>query len=333
MELHDYNENILKLLKVSDISVNDIYYFDTSPYAELYDNFYQFCQEYLTNYCQDYNIEPAYFYFRDDMTINARAGVKNSTYIIAVNKATVYELYKLLYSNNHIIYESDTFTDYRKMKDFLDVPLEYLMFQLCTQFTFYHELAHLIQKSPYLSLGLNEQYRNDDYHFLKHLLEFDADLHGANRIGFHVINYWEKVNSNYKTKENFEKLLSASLASIFCYITLFFESFSNEIYYYEKSHPHALIRMTYIMATFVDAIKGYYPEIQQVNILKESIKISNTLFEELKKENLLGFYEKKLSNEYENISTYISELFRKAEQIPILVINKIHKQNNNLDLQ
>ena len=322
---YDYYEEIGKLLKVvTFVKKDDVYDFMLSPNNEIYEQYFQFCQENLRNYCKEYDIQPSFFYFREDLTVNAHAIVSESNYVIGVNKGTIHQLYEL-FSNTNIFKQK--LKEYQVFETFLDVPLNHLMFQLSTQFTYYHELGHLIQNSPSLVQGLDENY-NQELKSKNHKLEFDADLHGANSIAFHVLQYWDKIQAEFKTQENMEKLLATCLASVFCYLSLLFRSFKKDIYYAENTHPHPLIRITYILPTFIDVITKHH-SIEQVKIIKESIRISNELFLENKREDLVGTYLDKLFTERDNIQEYVKYLVNEAEKYPNLAVNKVHKRHLN----
>ncbi len=322
MTIYNYYEEISNLLR-SDTSIkkDDVYDFELSPDSQIYEQYFQFCIENLRNYCTEYDIQPSFFYFRNNTTVNACVTISKPNFIVGVNSGTIQQLHQLFSKTDIFNQNLKEFLDFQKI---LDVPLKQLMFQLSTQFTYYHELGHLIQEPPSIFQGLEENYKAE-LRGKSHILEFDADLHGANSIAFHVLQYWDGIKPQYKTQENIEKLLATCLSSIFCYLSLLYQSFRKEIYYAENSHPHPLIRITYILPTFIDVISKHHT-IEQGKIIKESIRISNELFKENNNEDLVGVYLDKLFIEQDNIQEYVKILINEAEKYPDLAINKIHKK-------
>ena len=325
MSLFNYSDEVTSLLeKASYLNKNDVYDFTSSPLSNIYESFYQFCQENLRNYCNDYEIQPSYIFFNEDTRVNAYATLKNETYIISINKGTIFELYNL-FSNNHVFKNSEILQEYVKLQSCFDSPIETLMFQLSTQFTYYHELGHLIQKSPSLINGLNENYHKD-FALVKHLMEFDADLHAANNIAFHVLQYWNNFMPQCQSKENLERVIAISIASIFSYFTLLFQSFSKELYYYSNTHPHPLIRISYIVPTFIDVMNIHF-EVNQKNVINKAFTIVDEILKINNFENLDNTYKDRLFRELKNVHTYIKNLIDEADKLPFLAVNKVHKKN------
>jgi hypothetical protein len=144
----DYKSNIKILVESVKIPNNDIFEYEFSPIMQVFENFYQYCQVNLSDYCNEYDIQPALFYYKNSFDINARAGIQNGYYIIEVNMQTVSKLYEIFYAKNDI-FTSDEYlpSTYKNLFRKLDVPVGFLMVQLSTIFTYHHELGHLIQKT------------------------------------------------------------------------------------------------------------------------------------------------------------------------------------------
>ncbi|MVM40842.1 hypothetical protein GO730_29340 [Spirosoma sp. HMF3257] len=333
MATYDYYDIVGELISNKVIPKGDEFDFEMSPTSLNYSRYFQFCQENLSERCNDYNIQPAKFYFRESFEVNARAGFKNKYYVIAVNKGTIHTLYDFFYNQNNIFEESEL-ADFNQLNAILDVPVGYFMYQSATLFTYYHELGHLIQFSNIIhnevipELWLNEQYDNsvDNFDFTKHIYEFDADVHAANSVCFHPIDLWSNLDDEYKTLGNLEKILSLTLASVFSYFMFLMKNKNEEIYYNKYTHPHPLIRITYILTAFIDVAKIYYPTISQQNVINDVFKVTTILFKKSKVENIIIEYQDKLFKEYQNITDYISLILEKIKDDPTLVVNTVHKK-------
>jgi hypothetical protein len=316
------------LIEVAKIPVSDVFDYEESPIKELYDKYFQFCQENLSEKCKEHAIQPAKFYYRNEYGINARAGMLNGYFIIGVNMQTIHLLYQFFYVKNDT-FESDEHLvgTYSELSTKFDVPAGHLMFQLAILFTFYHERAHLIQKSPNLMLGLSEKLDDSDQREFvigRHILELDADLDAAQEICFHLFDYWKKLKQLDRTENNLQKILSLGIASIFSYFLLYFDR-SMKIYYDQHTHPHPLVRITYIVDCFIDVAQKNAPigfSLDARATLREGFVVSEVFSQNVFQANIVQDYADQFKTEGKNIENYVNELLSEAERIPNLVKNR-----------
>ena len=326
--MYNYTDIAYELEHSANIPIGDIFDYQYSPICDIYEQYFQYCQENLTTQCQEYDIQPAKFYFRTEYGINARAGIQNGYSIIGVNMQTIHSLYDLFYEKNKI-FEIDEYLsiNYGDLVKKFDIPVGHLMFQLATLFTYHHELGHLIQKSPTLPFWLTEQYINttkDEFSIHRHILELDADLNASHSICFHLIEYLKKLEANERTQQNLQKILSIGVASIFSYFLFYFEKEKN-IYYKEHTHPHPLVRISYIVDCVIRVAAINLPsdfKIDLGNTLKEGFIISDTYFKIALNSNLVDSFGKDFLKESRHIEEYINELLKIAENMPNLVKNR-----------
>lgn len=145
---YNYLKIIEELREKAKVHSDDIFEYQFSSLSEVFERYFQFCQENLSEESSEYKIQPAKFYYRNQYEVNARAVVQNDYFIIGINMGTIKTLYDIFYEHNDIFDSSDILSDkYNKLAEQFDVPIGYLMFQSAILFTFYHERAHLIQKS------------------------------------------------------------------------------------------------------------------------------------------------------------------------------------------
>lgn len=325
---YNYEENIEVLSQSAGIPLNDIFDFEYSPIKQIYERYFQFCQENLSEECAEYDIRPARFYFRAVYGINARAGKHNGYSIIGVNMQTVHSLYDLFYEKNDI-FETDDYLNenYKSLIDNFDVPVGHLMFQLATLFTFYHERAHLIQKSPILELWVSEQIEemvDDEFSIERHVLELDADLDAAHLICFHLIEYWKKLSPENRTQANLQKIFSVGVASVFSYFLLYFKE-SMEVYYNQHTHPHPLVRISYIVDCFIRVAEINLPNdfiLDLRTTLREGFVISDIFYKSVFQSNLVEDFASHFMAESGNIENYVNELLGVGEGMPNLLKNR-----------
>lgn len=247
---YNHKENIEVLRQQEGIS-DALDYTDNDPY-EVVEKYFQFCQQNLSEECGEYDIQPARIYIRDNMKVNGGATRTKTHSIIAVNFGTIVTLFRF-FTDNRSIFEKDELAEYKQLDEAFD--LDYLAFQLTTQFTYYHELAHLIQRSPIDHHWLDELYakyikEGDGYSLEKHVYEFDADIFGSGQEALHIIEYWKRLPDELRTSDHLGLLLSVGAGAIFSYFLFLMEHYSN-IYYKAGDHPHPIVRISYMVDNFI----------------------------------------------------------------------------------
>ncbi len=325
--MHDYINNVKELVRNAKVSPSDIFDYQFSPIQAIYDLYYQYCQENLLNHNKEYDIQPAKFYYRTSFDVNARAGLVNGYYVIGVNMGAIQTLYSMFYDNNTVFEDDvDILELFKSISPKEDEPFSYLLYQLATIFTYHHELAHLIQKSPILSLGFSEQYDDTGANFSieRHVLELDADLNGSHLICFHLRAYFDNLKLEEQTLENIQKLFSLGVASVFCYFLLYYKD-SKTIYYKDKTHPHPLVRISYLVDSFVRIAEKNLPEnfsIDTSEIIRLGFIISDKFFQTTGDKTIVDDFGKQFYSESKNIEAYINELLEIGQSMLYLVKNR-----------
>lgn len=326
--MYNYYDNIYELESKAGILANDIFDYQYSPISEIYAKYFLFCQENLTEECDEYQIQPAKFYYRTSFSVNARAGRQNGYFIVGVNMGTIQSLYNLFYEQNDI-FEDDEYISslYRELIQKFDVPVGHLMFQIGSLFTYYHELAHLIQNPFINSQWLVEQYSDFEesgFSIERHALELDADLNAAHSICFHLLEYFNGLDIESKTEENLQKILSIGVASIFSYFLLYFKE-SVDIYYEKYSHPHPLVRISYIVDCFIKVAEHNLPNNFNLDAnaaLREGFIMSEIFFQRVMNVDLVKEFSKHFLNESSNIESYVNKILDIADNMPNLLKNR-----------
>jgi hypothetical protein len=312
----------------TNVGITDGYdYTDNDPYGVI-ESYFQFCQTNLSEECGKYHIQPARIYIRRMMTVNGRAGKAGKYYIIAINLGTIIELFRL-FTDNWNIFEEESLAEFRPLSEKIDSNLDYLLFQLCMQFTFYHESAHLIQKSPIQQNWMQEKYmeqisEGDGYLPNQHIYEFDADIHGSAKAALHIIEYWERQEKDLQTAETLELLIALGAAAVFSYFIYLMRNYSN-LYYRAESHPHPLVRISYMVDNFIKVSEAkLYNQIKvdPSKVLRLALTISEELFRHVGRDDVQDFA-KVFLQESEEIAKFINgTLIPQSLTKPELVMNR-----------
>ncbi|MFD2921780.1 hypothetical protein ACFS6H_18820 [Terrimonas rubra] len=325
---HSHKSNIDELVALGIIDEHDTYdYTNNDPY-EVVDNYFQFCQTNLNDAGNEYGILPARIYIRRRMDVNAAATKSKEYYVMRVNFGTILTMFRL-YTDHHEIFKKKDLSDFNKLNTQLNDTIDYLLFQISTQFTFYHEKAHLIQLSPVRDTWLEEIYENDNpedepFSLKRHIYEFDADLHASTFIAFHLLEYWKKQDEKLRDEETLSLIASIGLASVISYFIFLMKDYK-KIYYKASTHPHPIIRISYIVDCLVKTLEGNIKQkitIDSKKIVKDAFRLTDILFSFIGKKWVMDF-SKLFFEESKNIEDYVnSVLIEGSKSLPELTINR-----------
>ena len=135
------------------------------------------------------------------------------------------------------------------------------VFQLVTLFIYNHELCHLHQlkdREQGQEDMLEERYNfaaQDDFNLLRHAMEMDADVFAATEIAYSVHTFWVKLPEKDRSTATLQFLVSLFGAAVF----LVFYSLQGgwqPMYFLEHSHPHAVVRVTYVLDCITTTLQG-----------------------------------------------------------------------------
>lgn len=268
----------------------DIFDFRDTPKEQLFEKFYMFCREHLDNLSQDLNIDSTIFTFLNGFSSNAIAIRKNE------NDFGIFINFGL------IKYCSDNFLDNENLHPFVDknfpglveyfdVDIAQLAFQIATQFTYYHELAHLIQFSKKAKdLSLQEHTGEcKGYSEIEHALEINADSFASIAISSHIQQFIEKSFGEKTNQENVEETVIILCACLLNYITSFYDKL-DQIYFEEHCHPHPILRLFNVILNITHNLNsGKYLKKKKITIdTKELTKSVFNFYEVLEAKKIFN---------------------------------------------
>lgn len=283
---------------------------------------------------KDYGVEPFHLFFVNSDTINARATLtQNGHYLIGINKGTIDWLINKFKTNYTLISESNVFL-FDKLTPYLNTSINDLMYQAGCHFTFYHELAHLIQKSEYLELSMEENPLTiESFDINRHLLEIDADTFSALCIGSHIIQFSKKIFGENISKPLLEAMLVLFSIPIILYI-LSFDGNSHNLYYREKTHPHPAIRLTNFIIVLTHYINGVLEVKDEgfttnqgdifINAMAIAEELQNTFFDT----PTVTSYRENVTTNKSQVIKYLSYLVKLNNNLPSSAQHKWNIRNS-----
>ncbi len=323
-----YKENSKIITERTKINIEIILDLEDNPIKDIYLRLFHFCYDNLKINSPKFSVEPTYFfYYNKENYINAGATLDDGNYIIMISKDLIKNLHESIYSNNSI-FKNVRLIKYVELSNLVKIDFNELLLQSSILFTYYHEFAHLVQKND----GNFSFFENTENLFIpeSHILEYDADLNGSQFVCFHILNYYETLSIENQNYENLKNLLSVGLSGILITFLLFYYREFNEnkrvdeFYLDEKSHPHSIIRISYIITHYQNIALENGIKIEIVEFLKEAFLISDIFFKSNSYiSNCLKIYEENI----EQIDNYIISLCNEAGKRNDLMMQNHMKYN------
>lgn len=292
----------IKLAKEKDaIKSGDIFDFRGTPFEYLFSDFYNFCRQHLNENAKKFNIEPSIFIYTGFFDSNAMAQYKNETFSIQINLGLIKKCEENYLQNKP--FDEYLEKQYSEIIKHFDSPITGLAFQIATQFTYYHEFAHLIQfEKKREKISLQERFvKTSDYDQVKQHMETNADTLASIAIASHIQQYIKKSFEDRITEENVEFTIIVLCSCLLNHIANFYDDLP-KIYYKEHKHPHPFLRLFTINLNII-----YY--LNQSEFFKKNgidIKI-NKLFK-----MVLDFYKELENNKI--FDTKIAETMENASK-------------------
>jgi hypothetical protein len=287
----DYTLEIKNGVDNKVIKPEDIFDFRGSQFEQLLFDYYKFCRENLNIHSANVDITPNILLFTNSFEINAGAGISNKHFVITINLG----LFKFCVEN---YYNNEDLTKYFQalypetiMK--FDNPVNILAFQICTQFTYYHELAHLFQFSTKKD-DLQIQERNDldtqvGFDKVKHILEINADTYASISVATHIEQYIDRTFKDNVTTNNTIETLVFFCCCLLNY-TLSFSKKTEDIYFDKNTHPHSFIRLLTSILNITNHLEQS-PYFKQKGIVLNGGNLFSTVVEvykDLESNNIFG---------------------------------------------
>ena len=304
-----YKKELLR----AGIQKDEIYDFTNDNIKSFYQRYFDWSVDNLKDYSKVFGLEQSYFYYWDTHEINAKARLKNGVYTILFSKSYMKALYRKLGVKGQFFNKTD-WTAFHNLQKITPNSLEFLMFQVSTIFTFYHEFAHLVQYKN-RAFNMNEYPSQGNYTFNNHVYEYDADLNGCQFVNVYVQQYYEEqLPKEHQTINNFKRLMYLGISSIIITQLLFLngqlfpfplDNIDTTFYTREHSHPHTFIRSKYIIEHYVRISKANGVQIDFEDTITNITVICNEFF---KDSNIFEIFLIGMQDNFNEINSYTLDL-------------------------
>lgn len=279
MTIKDYKKEIETLSLKLGINKSEFIDLEVTNMPDEYLKILSFYKETL-DLNSFYGINPSYLIINNNISVNAKAGKAGDNYIIIVYKGLINYLIQSFKVNTQL--DSGEIRTFKIIEPYLNTTISELMYQTSLHFTFYHEMAHLIQRAD-VTDGYLEETPNysSSYNEEKHIVEVDADKFSSLCISEHILQYHQRLFTSGNSG-TYEGLLVLILIPIILYL-LSFNSNKTDFYLYEGTHPHPIIRIMLIATTITDYCKkslsqnGVNINIDHLSIIENALSISQEI--------------------------------------------------------
>jgi hypothetical protein len=290
-------------------------------------NFTSFVYESVKNPGSVMAIESFELFLIKNPEINAFACRHDGLSLIAIHHSLFKAFEKRL--RDRIPTASNNSTEiFNSVAKYLDVNIDFFMFQIMMLFVFYHEIAHLYQYkiadgNHHLAFERYSLAAANNFDQEVHAMEIDADMFAANNIAIHILQYWQGFAEEARNLPTLTTLIKIAMTAI---LLLFYELSQeqwHEIYFKEFDHPHELIRTAYIIEGIIGALSANFNEDGETPNYKDCIQNSLTIAEDLTREARIkkpGFVQVFVAYNKE-INTYTDEMKDFLDKIPYLVMH------------
>jgi len=270
----NYTEYVNRVVKTTKIRECDIFDFRDTPLEFA-------CATVIEGYCNFNNtikkhlgVEGVICFISNCKEANARSALYGRIGIIELNMGLVLRWKDLFLENEKI--KTDSYLKSRL--DYMESNYHYnireSLFKTASLYTFYHELAHVIQFKERKEKGAvsEERYSKKNIIPLDHLKEIDADIFSSLTIADQIIfNLFDKLDISKKNEQFLGDFISLNAASLFVTILSFSRSLG-KLYFNVSSHPHPSIRNVVVTSHFVtQLLENLRFRSMSVNIHEEQI--------------------------------------------------------------
>lgn len=330
------NYNLIKSIITANTSISEdeIFDYELSPYRNEFDAAFTFYQEVLHRH-NHLDIEPSYVFYKNNFSVNAIATKQNGIGLIGIHMATLVHLIKRYKERTDLLIDTgnNKFIEFEKQ---LNTPINELIYQLSCHFTFYHEMAHLVQKSEFLVEELSEiNDASEEFSQRHHVLEIDADRFSSLYLARHLIQYVKdniELNEIKINRDQLENLLVIFCSSAFFYL-LSFPTNNMEIYYESHKHPHPAVRisiivhdiLSYTIRWFVN--DGNPIDLKTSSVLKKCLEFANAISITKFNDSSIERYTEIIRSEVNNFDGYL----KRIDAFPMDETLAIYKWNISAD--
>lgn len=304
----------------------DFYEYGDFPLAHEFEGLYNFGQEFLERTDVDFPLQNAYVFFNNAVNINAAARTEGEYQLVEIFKGAVFGLYKLFDELQSPLSRPE-FHSFTAATQHARIPPHYFLFQICTLYSLYHEVGHLIQhkraKAEEMYIEFSDENCADVREVdTRHAKEMDADWFAASQLGGHLLEYGRGHGKDVSA-DTVGVLASLAVAGIFLYQMKQVSGLN--IYFREQTHPHPIVRVCYMIVYILENLQGNAAfEIDQQEVLSRALSMCIRLYE-ITEDASVEEFGADVFGHLDDVQEYVRHMQHTASGIPNLCVNTLPK--------
>lgn len=302
------------------------YDYNADPLYHFYTNFYEFANTHFQGEIAKLQVPACYLVFSNDLSTNARAISTPGFKYIEINRGAIENMHAFFESKSWI-FDRPEYASLKAFENILGNATYITLFQCYSIFLYYHEFAHLMQRSTIVqfSLSENENAQVTGAEVLEnHTREFDADWLGASNMAITITQYLTGYYLPEElTSEVIGDLVVLGLTAIFCFF-LKAAGYHQDLYFMVNQHPHPYIRINYITEFIIKTLSPNLPDniiLDESAIVTKAMKLSEALLQEEFGNPVQSFGETFLLYNAE-ILNHITQIIDYSKTMPTLCVNR-----------
>lgn len=279
----NYREEITEIAERKLIDNGDIFDYSETPLETLCNKIFLYYKKLIENNSDLYNIEPNFFFFKNNTSINASAYIKGEYTLTSINIGTIHKLKITLLDNEKIVNEVFGESIQIINQILIEKGSSVMEFMYCSAIIFLmnHEIGHLIQNNDESEKHINESFdESKNFEIESHIFEVDSDIFASMKLTQDIHKAWLNFEEKYRTDEFLCDLISLASSAIGIF-KLFNFNAKKEMFYKKNSHPHIAVRFIIIQENIVDYIshirKSEISEEYKDKIMLNSFALIETL--------------------------------------------------------
>jgi hypothetical protein len=313
-----YKEEISEIAERKLIDKSDIFDYFETPLETLCNKIFLYYKKLIENNSDLYNIEPNFFFFKNNININACAYIKGENTLTSINIGTIQKLKSTLLDNEEMANEvfGESIQTINQILVEKESSVMEFMYYSAIIFLMNHEIGHLIQNNEESEKHITESIEEfeDDFKLENHIFEVDSDIFASMKLTQDIYQVWIKFEEKYRTDEFLCDLISLASSAIGIF-KLFNFNAEKEIYYKEKSHPHMTVRFMIIQGNIVDYIshirKSEISEEYKDKMMLNSFALIETL-NKFHKDSFFDDFTKTVNQHSDDIEEYGKYLIKEV---------------------
>ncbi|MBP1841686.1 hypothetical protein [Formosa algae] len=251
-----YKEEISGIVEEKLIDKSDIFDYFETPFETLCNKIYLYYKKLIENNSDLYNIEPNFFFFKNNTTINASAYIKENNTLTSINIGTIHKLKSIFLDSEELTNEifGESIQTINQILIEKESSVMEFMYYSAIIFLMNHEIGHLIQNNGKSEKHIHESINEaEDFNIENHIYEVDSDIFASMKLTQDIHQVWLKFDDKHRTDEFLCDLISLASSAIGIF-KLFNLNAVKEVYFKEKSHPHVAVRFIIIQENIVNYI-------------------------------------------------------------------------------